>query len=121
MTFAEFVRLSRAYVWVLIGCTVLGAVAMIAKTTQDPVLYSATSSGLVYVGNAATTGEEQSNSELAEDKANLYAFLVSKTPVAEEVIMACTAPVANICGTSGTWITVGLAPSSSARRAVSGL
>ena len=29
--------------------------------------------------------------------------------------------VANICGISGTWITVGLAPSSSARRAVSGL
>ena len=41
--------------------------------------------------------------------------------MADEVIIACTAPVANICGTSGTWITVGLAPSSSARRAVSGL
>ena len=39
-------------------------------------------------------------------------------PVAEEVIIACTVPVANACGTSGTWITVGLAPSSSARRAV---
>ncbi len=50
MTFADFVRLSRAYVWVLIGCTILGALLMIAKTTRDPVLYSATSSGLVRVG-----------------------------------------------------------------------
>ena len=86
MTFGDFIRLSRAYVWVLIGCTILGALLMIGKTTRDPVLYSATSSGLVRVGNAQTAGEEQGNSQLAEDKANLYAFLVSKTPVAQEVI-----------------------------------
>lgn len=86
MTFGDFVRLSRAYMWVLIGCTVLGALLMMAKTTRDPVLYSATSSGLVKVGNAATAGEEQGNAQLAEDKANLYAFLVSKTPVAERVV-----------------------------------
>lgn len=86
MTFGDFVRLSRAYVWVLIGCTVLGALLMIAKTTRDPVLYAATSNGLVMVGNATTASEEQSNSQLAEDKANLYAFLVSKTPVAEQVV-----------------------------------
>ena len=86
MTFADFVRLSRAYVWVLIGCTILGALLMVAKTTREPVLYSATSSGLVRVGNATTAGEEQGNAQLAEDKANLYAYLVSKTPVAEEVI-----------------------------------
>ncbi|MBI4899931.1 MAG: polysaccharide biosynthesis tyrosine autokinase [Actinobacteria bacterium] len=86
MTFADFVRLSRAYVWVLIGCTILGALLMIAKTTRDPVLYSATASGLVRVGNATSAGEEQGNNQLAEDKANLYAFLVSKTPVAQEVV-----------------------------------
>jgi polysaccharide biosynthesis transport protein len=86
MTFGDFVRLSRAYVWVLIGCTILGALLMIAKTTREPVLYSATSSGLVRVGNATTAGEEQGNAQLAEDKANLYAFLVSTTPVAEEVV-----------------------------------
>ena len=86
MTFADFVRLTRAYVWVLIGCTILGALLMIAKTTQDPVLYAATSSGLVRVGNPSTAGEEQGNAQLAEDKANLYKFLVSKTPVAEKVI-----------------------------------
>src|SRR6478672_12554026 len=86
ITFADFVRLSRAYVWVLIGCTILGALLMIAKTTREPVLYSATSSGLVRVGSAENAGEEQGNSQLAEDKANLYAFLVSKTPVAQEVV-----------------------------------
>jgi succinoglycan biosynthesis transport protein ExoP len=86
MTFADFVRLSRAYVWVLIGCTILGALLMIAKTTREPVLYSATSSGLVRVGTATTPGEEQGNALVAEDKANLYAFLVSKTPVAERVV-----------------------------------
>ncbi len=56
MTFGDFVRLSRAYVWVLIGCTILGALLMIAKTTREPVLYSATSSGLVRVGNATHGG-----------------------------------------------------------------
>ena len=77
MTFGDFVRLSRAYVWVLIGCTILGALLMIGKTTRDPVLYSATSSGLVRVGpTRPAAGEEQSNATLAEDKANLYAFLV---------------------------------------------
>ena len=86
MTFGDFVRLSRAYVWVLIGCTVLGALLMMAKTTRDPVLYSATASGLVRVGNATTAGEEQGNAALAEEKAGLYAFLVSKTPVAERVV-----------------------------------
>ncbi len=86
MTFGDFVRLSRAYAWVLIGCAILGALLMMAKTTQEPVLYAATSSGLVRVGNATTAGEEQGNSSLAEDKAGLYAFLVSKTPVAEQVV-----------------------------------
>ncbi|NPD03927.1 polysaccharide biosynthesis tyrosine autokinase [Nocardioides sp. zg-1308] len=86
MTFGDFVRLSRAYVWVLIGCTILGALLMIAKTTREPVLYSATSSGLVRVGEATTAGEEQGNSQLAEDKATLYAFLVSTMPVAEQVV-----------------------------------
>lgn len=86
MTFGDFVRLTRAYVWVLIGCTVLGALLMMAKTTRDPVLYSATASGLVRVGNATSAGEEQGNAALAEEKAGLYAFLVSKTPVAERVV-----------------------------------
>jgi len=86
MTFGDFLRLTRAYVWVLIGCTILGALLMMAKTTRDPVLYAATSSGLVLVGNATTAGEEQGNSALAEDNAHLYAFLVSKTPVAEKVV-----------------------------------
>lgn len=86
MTFGDFVRLSRAYVWVLIGCTVLGALLMMAKTTRDPVLYSATSSGLVVVGNATSAGEAQGNAALAEEKAGLYAFLVSTMPVAEKVV-----------------------------------
>lgn len=100
MTFGDFVRLSRAYVWVLVGCTILGALLMMAKTTRDPVLYSATSSGLVRVGNATTTGEEQGNAQLAEDKAELYAFLVSKTPVAEQVVedLGLDMPPAAIAG-----------------------
>ena len=100
MTFVDFVRLSRAYVWVLLGCTVLGALLMIGKTTQDPVLYSATSYGLVLVGNASSAVEEQSNAQLAEDKANLYKVLVSTTPVAEEVIdeLGLDVPASDIAG-----------------------
>ena len=100
MTFGDFVRLTRAYAWVLIACTILGALLMMAKTTRDPVLYSATASGLVRVGNATNAGEEQGNSSLAEDKANLYAFLVSKTPVAERVVedLGLDVPPAAIAG-----------------------
>ncbi|KQV77753.1 hypothetical protein ASC64_02705 [Nocardioides sp. Root122] len=100
MTFGDFVRLTRAYVWVLIGCTVLGALLMMAKTTRDPVLYSATSSGLVVVGNATTAGEEQGNAALAEEKAGLYAFLVSSMPVAEKVVddLGLDVPPSEIAG-----------------------
>ena len=100
MTFVDFVRLSRAYVWVLLGCTVLGALVMIGKTTQDPVLYSATSSGVVIVGNATDTTEAQGNAQLAEEKANFYAYLVDKTPVAEEVIdqLGLDVPASAIAG-----------------------
>lgn len=100
MTFGDFVRLSRAYMWVLIGCTVLGALLMMAKTTRDPVLYSATSSGLVKVGNATSAGEEQGNAALAEEKAGLYAFLVSSKPVAEKVVdeLGLDVPPSEIAG-----------------------
>lgn len=100
MTFGDFVRLSRAYVWVLIGCTVLGAAVMAAWTTREPVLYSATSAGLVQVGNAASAAEEQGNAQLAEDKAVLYAYLVSTTPVAERVVedLGLDVPPAAIAG-----------------------
>jgi capsular exopolysaccharide synthesis family protein len=100
MTFGDFVRLSRAYVWVLVGCTVLGALLMMAKTTRDPVLYSATSSGLVKVGNATSAGEEQGNAALAEEKAGLYAFLVSSKPVAEKVVdeLGLDVPPSEIAG-----------------------
>ena len=100
MTFGDFVRLTRAYVWVLIGCTVLGALLMVAKTTREPVLYSATSAGLVQVGQATTAPEEQGNAQLAEDKANLYAYLVSKTPVAERVVedLGLDVPPTSIAG-----------------------
>jgi succinoglycan biosynthesis transport protein ExoP len=100
MTFGDFVRLSRAYAWVLVGCTVLGAVLMVAWTTREPVLYSATSAGLVQVGNAESAGEEQGNGQVAEDKAVLYAYLVSKTPVAEKVVedLGLDVPPAAIAG-----------------------
>ena len=100
MTFGDFVRLSRAYVWVLVGCTILGALLMMAKTTRDPVLYSATSSGLVKVGNATSAGEEQGNAALAEEKAGLYAFLVSSMPVAEKVVdeLGLDVPPSEIAG-----------------------
>lgn len=100
MTFGEFARLSRAYVWVLIGCTILGALLMLAKTTRDPVLYSATASGLVKVGNSQDLVAEQNNANLAEDKANLYAYLVPTTPVAEEVVaeLGLDVPASSIAG-----------------------
>jgi succinoglycan biosynthesis transport protein ExoP len=100
MTFGDFVRLTRAYVWVLVGCTVLGAAVMAAWTTREPVLYSATSAGLVQVGNAASAAEEQGNAQLAEDKAVLYAYLVSTTPVAERVVddLGLDVPPAAIAG-----------------------
>jgi len=86
MTFGDVVRLGRAYRWVLVGCTVLGVLIMIGLTTREPVLYDATSTGVVKVGAATSAGEEMGNLALAREKAELYVALVPTTPVAERVI-----------------------------------
>ncbi|WP_310529338.1 hypothetical protein [Nocardioides sp.] len=86
MTFAEFVRMTRAYAWFLILITALGVGVMVAKTSREPVLYSAGSSGIVKVGFSSSAGEEISNQSLASDKAALYVVLVGTTPVAERVV-----------------------------------
>jgi succinoglycan biosynthesis transport protein ExoP len=86
MTFGDVVRLGRAYRWVLAGCTVLGILIMVALTTREPVLYEATSTGVVKVGAATSAGEEMGNLSLAREKADLYVALVPTTPVAERVI-----------------------------------
>lgn len=86
MTFAEFVRMTRAYLWFLVLLTLLGAGVMIALTSREPVLYSAGASGIVKVGYSSSAGEEMSNQSLASDKAALYVALVGTTPVAERVV-----------------------------------
>ncbi len=86
MTFAEFVRMTRAYLWFLALLTALGAGLMIAKASREPVLYSAGASGIVKVGFSRSAGEEMNNQTLASDKAALYVALVSTTPVAERVV-----------------------------------
>ena len=86
MTFAEVVRMTRAYAWFIVLCILLGIGAMVAKTSQEPVLYSAGASGFIKVGNATSAAEELGNGSLAEEKANLYVVLVRTTPVAERVI-----------------------------------
>ena len=86
MTFAEFVRMTRAYLWFLVLLTALGAGVMIAKTSREPVLYSAGASGIVKVGYSSSAGEELGNASLASDKAALYVVLVGTTPVAEKVV-----------------------------------
>ncbi|MEO5664395.1 MAG: polysaccharide biosynthesis tyrosine autokinase [Nocardioides sp.] len=86
MTFGDVVRLGRAYRWMLAGCTVLGILIMVALTTREPVLYDATSTGVVKVGAATNAGEEMGNLSLAREKAELYIALVPTTPVAERVI-----------------------------------
>jgi succinoglycan biosynthesis transport protein ExoP len=86
MTFAEFVRLSRAYKWVLVGSAIVGVLVMVAFTTRQPVLYAASSTGIVKVGTSGSVGEEMSNLQLADEKIKLYTTLISTTPVAERVI-----------------------------------
>ena len=86
MTFAELVRMTRAYAWFIVLCVLLGSGAMLAKTSREPVLYSAGSSGIVKVGFASSAGEEIGNASLASDKAALYVVLANTTPVAERVI-----------------------------------
>lgn len=86
MTFAEFVRLSRAYKWILIGAAIAGVLVMVALTTRQPTLYAATSSGIVKVGSSSSVGEEMSNLQLADEKINLYTTLIGTTPVAERIV-----------------------------------
>lgn len=78
--------MTRAYLWFLVLLTALGAGVMFAKTSREPVLYSAGASGIVKVGYSSSAGEELSNASLASDKAALYVVLVGTTPVAEKVV-----------------------------------
>ncbi len=86
MTFGDLLRLTRAHKWFLIALSVLGMVVMLAWTSRQPVLYAASSTGVVKVGGAASAGEEMGNISLAQAKADVYAALVPTTPVAERVI-----------------------------------
>ncbi|MFZ2502246.1 MAG: polysaccharide biosynthesis tyrosine autokinase [Nocardioides sp.] len=86
MTFLDFVRLTRANLLLILGAVTLGVLAMFGYTLQQPVLYTATSTGYLMVGVATTSGEAMSNLSLAREKAATYAPLITDREVAAHVI-----------------------------------
>jgi succinoglycan biosynthesis transport protein ExoP len=86
VTLLEFLRLTRAHALFLLGMLTLGVVAAFLVTLQQPVLYSATSTGLVKLAPGSSAGEEMGNLSLAREKASSYQALVTTVPVAERVV-----------------------------------
>ncbi len=86
MTILDFVRMTRHNVWRILLCIILGVLVMALFSWTRPVLYSATSTGYVVVGNAENVGEIYNGTVLAQGKAMGYIPLVTSTPVAQRII-----------------------------------
>ncbi len=86
MTILDFVRMTRHNLWRIIACVILGVIAMALYSYTRPVLYAATSTGYVVVGNADNVGELYNGTVLAQGKAQSYVPIVTSTPVGQRII-----------------------------------
>jgi len=102
MTILDFVRMTRHNLWRILLCVILGVVAMALYSATRPVLYSATSTGYVVVGNADNVGELYNGTVLAQGKAQSYIPLVTSTPVGQRIIDELGLQGASPAGVAGS-------------------
>ena len=87
MTLLDFVRLTRANVWMILVLVLTGAAAASVITARIPHVYQADASGYVLVaGQAESTGEGIAATSLSGSKAESYLPLVDSRAVAQRVI-----------------------------------
>ncbi len=87
MTLLDFVRLSRANVWMILVLTLTGVLGAYALTLRMPHVYQADASGYVKAtGSAENTGEGIAATSLSGSKADSYLPLVTSRSVAQRAI-----------------------------------
>jgi capsular exopolysaccharide synthesis family protein len=86
MTILDFVRMTRHNLWRIVLCIIAGVAVMAAYSWTRPVLYAATSTGYVVVGNADSVGELYNGTVLAQGKAQSYIPIVTSTPVGQRIV-----------------------------------
>jgi succinoglycan biosynthesis transport protein ExoP len=86
VTFLDFVRLTRANLLVILAAITVGVVLMFGWTLRQPVVYSATTTGFIEVGDADTAAELVQNMNIQTELAANYAGLISDRRVGERVV-----------------------------------
>ena len=84
MTILEFLRTTRANLWLLIIGIIVGAAAGFGYASLQPKVYAASSSGYVTVGESGTV-DVLSGSSAAKERARSYAAIVSSEAVAQKI------------------------------------
>ena len=86
MTILDFVRMTRANLWVILVAVVAGMGLASLYTLTQPKLYQATATGYVSAGASMTLGDVQAESQLAMMKAGSYLSLATSRRVAERIV-----------------------------------
>lgn len=81
MNIVDVLRVLRNNRWVILACVALGTLLGVAYSLLQPVLYTATSTGLVVVQGEATL----SGTETAQTRAKSYVPLINSRTVREKV------------------------------------
>ena len=84
MNIVDVLRVLRNNRWVILACVALGTLLGVAYSLLQPVLYTATSTGLVVVQGEATL----SGTETAQTRAKSYLPLINSRTVREKVSQA---------------------------------
>ncbi|WP_370894796.1 polysaccharide biosynthesis tyrosine autokinase [Janibacter sp. GXQ6167] len=81
MTVLDFVRLTRTNLKVIVLMTLLGIALAYAWTLTRPVIYTASSTGIVRAGDSGSVGDIMAGSSLALNRMQSYAALVNTRAV----------------------------------------
>lgn len=86
MTVVDFLRMSRQYMWLIVGSVIVACLLGFGYAKTRPVLYSAASASYVTAGSGANISDALAGQSLASQKAMALQSLVNTTPVAQRVI-----------------------------------
>lgn len=86
MTVVDFLRMSRQYMWLIVGSVLVACLLGFGYAKTRPVLYMAASASYVTAGQGANINDALAGQSLASQKALALQSLVNTTPVAQRVI-----------------------------------
>ena len=108
MTVVEFFRLLRSNWKVLVIASLVGLALAGAYIVTRPVVYAASSTGMVVAGDSLSAAGAMSGTEVAQQRANAYLALLNTSSVAERTRVALE-ELGNPAAASGS-VTGGIVP-----------